>query len=225
MKPEILSRVFGSGWAEETLPYSVDLLSYAAKFGQPVAPRRYAPLIDRLVPRTVEEARPNSMSAQYGLQALPFHTDAAYFRMPPRLIFLRLAEGASSSADTLLLNLNEIGLSGRQLSNLRRDIWVVRTGPIAFYAPVLGSTAAGAWRFRFDLCCMKPALPGASNSRIVLENAFETAKPIAVRWYPERVVVIDNWTTVHARTAVGSNDHRTRALERVLVSVGEEIQT
>src|SRR5882724_7010608 len=51
----IALEVFRSGRVEALLSYRIDLLSYAARFGQPVASRRYGSLLDRLVPRAQEK--------------------------------------------------------------------------------------------------------------------------------------------------------------------------
>jgi hypothetical protein len=219
----IALEVFRLGWVETVLPYEIDLLSYAAKFGRPVASRRNGTLIDRLAPKPQEEARRNSMSAQRGLETFLFHSDAAYFRVPPRFVFLRLAEGASSTSDTLLLGTRELAFSERQLADLRRDIWVVRSGHSPFYAPVVGCNGgSNSWFLRYDPCCMTPALPGSNKSEAALQNAFAVAKPEAVAWAPEKVIIIDNWRALHAREAVRAEDRDRRLLERVLVVSNQE---
>src|SRR6267154_2663847 len=214
----IALEVFRSGRVEALLSYGIDLLSYAARFGQPVASRRYGSLLDRLVPRAQEEARRNSMSAQHGLGRFPFHTDAAYFRVPPRLVFLRLAEGASSTSDSLLRGTRDLAFSERELADLRREIWVIGSGRSPFYASVLGySGASNSWFLRYDPCCMTPSLPRSSKSEATLQNAFAVAKPAAVAWAPQKIVIIDNWRTLHAREAARAEDCDRRVLERVLV--------
>jgi len=215
--------VFRLGWVEALLPYRIDLLSYAAKFGRPVPSRRYGPLVDRLAPKPKEEARRNSMSAQRGLGRFPFHSDGAYFRVPPRFVFLRLAEGASSNSDTLLLRTRELAFSERQLADLRREIWVIRSGYSPFYAPVLRYNGAfTSWFLRYDPCCMTPAIPRSNRSEAALQNAFAVAKPAAVTWAPEKIVIIDNWRALHAREAVRAEDCDRRVLERILIVSDQE---
>ncbi len=138
--------------------------------------------------------------------------------MPPRFVFLRLAEGASSTSDTLLLGIRELAFSDRQLADLRREIWVIRSGYSPFYAPVLGyNGASNSWFLRYDPCCMTPTLPSSNKSEAALQNAFAVAKPAAVAWAAEKIVIIDNWSALHAREAVRAEDCDRRVLERVLV--------
>jgi hypothetical protein len=209
----IALEVLKLGRVEALLPYRTNLLTYASKFGRPVASRRSGSLVDELVPKSQEEARRNSMSAQRGLGRFPFHTDAAYFRVPPRFVFLRLAEGASSTSNTLLLGTRELAFSEPELADLRREIWVIRPGRCPFYAPVVGySSASKSLFFRYDPCCMTPTLPRSSKTEAALQKAFMVAKPSAVAWAPEKIVIIENWTTLHAREAVRAGDCGRRVL-------------
>jgi len=64
---------------------------------------------------------------------------------------------------------------------------------------------------------MTPSLPRSSKSEATLQNAFAVAKPAAVAWAPQKIVIIDNWRTLHAREAARAEDCDRRVLERVLV--------
>jgi L-asparagine oxygenase len=207
------------GWTETCVPYHVDLLSFASQFGSPVAARRNGPLIDRLTPKLEMEARPNSMSAQHGLETFPYHTDGASFQIPPRLVFLRLAYGATSHTNTNLLSVKDLPFSDSDLQSLTREIWVVHGKYPHFYSSILSrGHGANAWRTRYDPCCMRPALPRTSKSQCLFENAIHIQRPHAIRWIPEKTIIIDNWRVLHSRESVAPQDKSCRILERVLVS-------
>lgn len=72
--------------------------------GIPVSVRPGGPTTYRLTPTPVSEAAPRSLSAIYGLDAFPFHTDAAHHRVPPRYLILRLADGARSDTPTVVVD-------------------------------------------------------------------------------------------------------------------------
>jgi len=86
---------------------------------------------ETLRPRSRETARAKSLSATYGLGALPLHTDAAHWVNPPRYVALHCITGPSSTP-TLLFPLPN-GLPVPLRDALPQGIFQVGRGTRAFY--------------------------------------------------------------------------------------------
>lgn len=195
------------------------LLKLARELGEPIPSRKAGDLVDRLVPTTAEKAHLRSMSTLFGEGAFPFHTDAAYLRIPPRFAILRHAEGEFVSRPTLLLDSQRLPLSSYALNILRREVWLVNGGRGRFYTPILNETLVpGTTIARFDRNCMKPVGDEASRSLEILENVLALSEPQSISWSKARVLIVDNWRVLHARGPKPSEENESRVLERVLVT-------
>ncbi len=197
-----------------------DLLQFAQTLGRPVPSRRGSQLVDSLKPTAPAEAKSRSMSARFGFGAFPFHTDAAYMRLPPRYMILRLVEGEENSRPTLILSIEALNLSSSDLRLLKREVWLVNGGHGRFLSPLVNDTLVpGATVLRFDPCCMRPATEGFGASQQILEQAISNVSPINVDWMRERLLVLDNWRVLHARSDQPQEQDTNRLLERILVSI------
>lgn len=190
-----------------------EYLQFASQFGKPRASRLNGPLVDRLSPLSQHESKRNSMSAAFGLGAFPFHTDAAYFRIPPRYMLLRMAGSSACERHTLVKDFGDVIASGM----LRRDVWLVNGGRDRFYTPIVDEDIiAGRLVFRFDPCCMRPVHDFFESERVV-QDAIQQAKDVAIKWAPGLLLILDNWRVLHARGEAPQSDDSGRLLERVLI--------
>lgn len=197
-----------------------DLLQFAQTLGRPIPSRRGSQLVDSLKPVVPTEANPRSMSARFGVGAFPFHTDAAYIRLPPRYMILRLAEGKENLRPTLILSIEALNLSASDLRLLKREVWLVNGGHGRFLSPLVNDTLVpGTTVLRFDPCCMRPATEGFGTSQQIIEQAIRDASPINVDWVRDRLLVLDNWRVLHARADQPQEQDANRVLERVLISI------
>lgn len=197
---------------------TADFLDLASNLGDPIRSRSTGTLVDRLAPVQSHEARPRSLSNKYGLGAFPFHTDAAYSRTPPKFVLLRLVSG-DSVRPTSLISLDEDMFTPSEWESLRRDVWVVNGGRGRFYANILSRAPKGhSDMFRYDRDCMRPALDSFSQSRLALERVIRESKPIDIEWRQGRVLMINNWTTLHARPEVANRREVNRVLERIVLN-------
>lgn len=195
----------------------------ATQLGRPIAMRRGGAVLDRLVPRTRNEAPAGSRSGTYGVDAFPFHTDAAHHRLPPRFVLLRLVDGSQSDTPTLLLDRTELPLDGSDIDLLHRERWAIERGAGGtFHSAILTATdRSPRAMLRFDLGCMKPVDGNLARGQLALRSAITKSTPIRVQWEPGLVVAWDNWRVLHSRPKVSEQDVGRRALERILVSVSE----
>lgn len=207
------------GWLELDVSSSHELVELARSLGTPRPTRLGGPIIDCLVPTDKRQARPETMSSYLGFDRFPFHTDGAHFRIPPRFILLRLADGAHSDRPTLVCAFSDRSLNLENIQILMRDVWTVRGSYRPFLSPILSDTAVhGHTVLRFDRFCMKPASARTARSVQILESALERTNRAEVTWAANKALILDNWRVLHARGEGPPHHNEGRILERVSVA-------
>lgn len=153
-----------------------------------------------LIPKEVQEARPRSLSALYGMGPQPLHTDLAHRSTPPDLVVL--AAKAPRRTPTLLWNLVRQGVDLPVQSELSHGIFLIDSGREAFHA-----TAAYEDGIRFDPGCMVPCDQRSRRVAAFFREAVHSAHEH--RWQmSNQLLVIDNRKTLHARAAVVQEDDK-----------------
>lgn len=172
------------------------------------ATRRNEGPIAVLRPTTKADAHPQSLSAHYGLNVLPLHTDGAHHLSPPSVVLLEAA--ASCGGSTLIFPLPLRSLTPRQHASLRCGVFLVGGGQGAFYSHALDK----AGRVRYDPGCMRPVDPAARYVSDWLKEAADMADQHS--WQQSRVtVVIDNTRSLHGRSNV--TEHADRKIRRLML--------
>ncbi len=144
-----------------------------------------------LLARVASDSRPGTHSAQYGLDAFPWHSDGALARCPPHFIVLRPVQ-LSRPTGTELLDLSE-DLRRR----LRRvTLLVQRSTGRRSYFPALLRTPAGTERLRWDA---RAKVRGDAGIAAEIASLNPTA---VIPWEIGRVAVIDNHRLLHRRPPV-----------------------
>jgi hypothetical protein len=162
-----------------------------------VAPRRGDPTVSVLRPTEKTAARPNSLSARYGLGQQPLHTDGAHLHRPPDLVVL--SAGRPSATPTGLWRATN-ALPPPPHTALRHGMFLVRNGRDSFYSPALTNSG-----YRYDPGCMTPCDARAAEVSGYFEQQLVHAA--AYEWVGEgQVLVIDNRSVLHARSAVAEDD-------------------
>jgi alpha-ketoglutarate-dependent taurine dioxygenase len=160
-----------------------------------------------------DEVTTRSLSSIYGRGPFPLHTDFAHYTMPPRYVLLRNAS-TIPVRPTTLQPLDDVSRSEIVERLLRRRVWVIRGGKMAFYAPVLFGKGAYV---RWDSACMFPGALGR-DALEAWKSCLESAAPLAFEWDTQSVLALDNWRVLHGRAAIAANSDRDRVLERIVVS-------
>lgn len=187
-----------------------DFLELAYSVGQPVSSRLNHPLIDNLIPLNKQDAHPQSISANFGVKNFPYHTDGAYFPIPPNYIILRYIQGIENPTPTVLCDLNNIGKDDIQL--LKHSIWKVRSIK-SFYSTILAQDSSF---YRFDNCIMQPLNKNNDNS-IIFSNIISNLPIQMINWEINKTVVIDNWKYLHSRPQVKIDEINFRILQRIMI--------
>lgn len=174
-----------------------------------IAARTNDPTIAVLRPMDQQQANPRSLSATYGMDAQPLHTDGAHLSNPPDLTFLFAAE--PNYTPTLLWNSNTRS-STRTVpwDALNHGVFLVNNGRDSFYATATLDPVS----VRYDPGCMIPCDQRARITAQYFADVLEDAQEH--QWVTKNnVLVIDNRTTLHARAAV-SPDDQTREMQRIM---------
>jgi hypothetical protein len=163
-------------------------------------------------PQTSDDAHPRSLSAQYGLNPLPFHVELSHRPRPCRYLLLGCIDPGSPSAVTMLLDWLTLGFSSEELHLLAGAPIFVRTGRRSFYSTVLPPDRAF---LRYDPCCLEAVDERGRSALSLVERRLALGSPDTHEWRRGDILIIDNWRVLHAR---GPSEHGSgRRLARVLI--------
>lgn len=208
---QVLDSIQHVGWTHLREISRTDFLELAQILGVPL--RRPGGLVEDLRIRPPEAATPRSLSGLHGLGEFPFHTDFAHYVMPPRYVLLRSATPANIRPTTLQ-SLSAIPMSSSERRILQRRVWLVRGGPIPFYAPVLFGDGGYV---RWDAACMTPCSMSIDAFEAWTE-CLRAVQPVHFEWDLNTVLIIDNWRVLHGRAGKTMNSDSDRLIERISVS-------
>ena len=209
-KAEILEGLANKGFASIEISTNDELLELGRSLGNILPSRKNSnKLIDVLVPKG-ESKYERSISAIYGLNEFPFHTDGAYMPNPPRYLILRNVS-RDNKTDTLLKDLK---FDCKELRELQRAVWYVNGGRGRFYTSIISSYNE-VYHLRYDKECMRPAHKRFFHTKAIMEERLINSNTIRIGWRMNQSLIIDNWRILHARDAVGSNINR--RLQRVWI--------
>lgn len=165
--------------------------------------------IQTLAPRPSLGGGP-SYSDNFGFGEFPFHTDMAHWSTPPRYFALVCISG-SSSVKTNIIHRNHV-LSTKEQAESARAIFRPRR-PIEGRQTPLRMMSSDI--FRWDALFLEPVNRTAARIAGLLRDRFCDAKPIEVALEePGQALIVDNWRTVHGRSAVPP-DSKSRVLKRI----------
>ncbi|MFI8211889.1 TauD/TfdA family dioxygenase [Streptomyces werraensis] len=201
----LISEAKKTGWASGLGTLDVIRLEAASLGLVEVANRRGESPVTSLRPRSRDEARKNSLSAQFGKGEQPLHTDGAHLHEPPDLVVLA-CEKASETPTRLWIR-KEGNVFFYPPEYVSHGIFLVQNGRDSFYSPAFIDG-----RYRYDPGCMVPC---DARARKVVQF-FKDAATAAVEhvWdAPGKLLVIDNRRTLHARAS--AVDDPERLIERV----------
>lgn len=165
-----------------------------------------------LRPLMRSDAHPRSLSALYGTERLPFHTELGHRRQPCRYLLLGCIDPGQPVSATLLVDWKEIGLDERDFALLDSAPILVRTGRRSFYSTIL---PRGREFLRFDPGCMEAVdRRGVDALRLVADRLAE-AHAHRQDWRTGDMLLVDNWRILHGREP--SSAGNSRRLARVLI--------
>ena len=165
--------------------------------------------MQEITPKSQEVARDDTLSAAYGLEAFPWHTDGAVADRPPRYLLLRSVVASETPTELLDLELNpEIAQA------LRRTVLRVRFLGQRYRYVMAASPGRDTTCYRWDPRSCRPAVNVEDSVSTLLASAQPSC---VVRWAPNRVVIFDNWRIFHRRPRVEDSEPSKRKLQRLYI--------
>jgi hypothetical protein len=196
---------------ELTIKSDKELIELAYSLGQPISSRVNSTIIDHLVPTESSDAHPQSLSANFGIGNFPFHTDGAYFKIPPRFIIMRYLNGIPKPTPTVICDLNQ--LNSEDKGYLKHSIWKVKSRNNEFLSTILSDDETF---FRYDRCVMTPVISIKQNESY-FESMIDELPKTEINWTINKVVIINNWTTLHTRPKIKEQEVSNRTIQRIMV--------
>lgn len=186
------------------------MVDLAVGLGTLISGRPGGPMLDSLKMLDRHDAKPSSLSRLNGLDAQPWHVDGAHWPVPPRFLVLGCESTTGTGVPTTqLLRMRDVDLLSA--SHAHREPFMVRNGRRSFYSTI--SSRDRAWA-RFDPGCMTPLTDQGRYLAAALQLA--DARPsLDFAWGDGDILVIDNWTMFHRRSAPAGTGQR--VLSRISV--------
>jgi hypothetical protein len=183
----------------------------ADSLGERVSGRAGA-LEEVIHPIEANEAHPRSLSARFGLDALPLHVELSHRPRPCRYLLLGCLNTGTVGTVTLLLDWRALAFSTPELDVLAAAPILVRSGKRSFYSTILSQDRSF---LRYDPGCLEPVDERGRSALRLLEGRLAKACPRAQSWKAGEILVIDNWRFMHGRGpgSPGSG----RCLARILI--------
>ncbi|CUJ49197.1 TauD/TfdA family dioxygenase [Achromobacter kerstersii] len=215
--PPVLADLAKHGWAQHvTAGVDADAVvgeldRFSSLLGTRIEGRAGA-LLEVIRPQTVEEAHPRSLSARYGLSALPFHIELSHRPRPCRYVLLGCIEPGQRTTVTMLLDWRTLGFAPEELRLLEDAPILVRTGRRSFYSTMLSSDRGF---LRYDPGCLEAIDDRGQAALQLVERRLAEAVPELHYWRRGDILIIDNWRVLHGRGP--SEQGSGRRLARVLI--------
>jgi len=190
------------------------VLQIAGHLGRIVADPRTGAAVRELRPQRLDRANPNTLSSRYGDGSFPFHTEAAYLPIPPRVVILYCQHPGSGRRPTHLLDSS--WLIERLTLTDRPGSWVVRAGRPAFLAHVAERVGTRIV-LRYDAECMFPSGRTSYLEQRQIDEFLKSAAATRIQWRPGDLPVIDNARVLHGRGSSVADD-RDRVLKRAMIA-------
>lgn len=154
-----------------------------------------------------------TLSKNYGLGGFPFHTDGSHKVIPPKYIILKYNGNKSSNCDTLIYSLYEMMLDRVLVNDINKNIYIVKGSRVSFYSSIF--TIYGDKYFcRWNPLTMQNTL----NTMFDFNNNIKKNNVKKIQWVENKIVVINNWNSLHARESVNLSE-TTRMLERYSIYI------
>ncbi|MFJ2014698.1 hypothetical protein ACIQJ8_16045 [Streptomyces globisporus] len=197
----LIAAALETGWATGFGSIS-DVRIEAMRLGlTEVANRHGNPTMTTLRPVSPKEANPNSLSAQYGRDAQPLHTDGAHLKDPPDLVVLACDDVNLTPTRLWVRKEGRVRYSAPQ--HVCHGVFLVQNGKESFY-----STAYTKGRYRYDPGCMTPC---DARSRETVKFFSDAMGRSAEHFWDVagKLLVIDNRQALHARASASDDPQRT----------------
>lgn len=169
--------------------------------------------VQELTPANAALLEKSSYSGNYGVEEFPFHSDMAHWFRPPRYLLL-CCRVPAISVETRVVK-SEWIFEGEEIHDLRRALFRPRRRLNGRLSPL--RLFEGDF-YRWDSLFIEPINKLASSLRSrVIDRLAKVSYEAIVLGNCNQCLLIDNWQTLHSRSAVTA-EGMNRKLERVYLA-------
>lgn len=216
-RPTVLTVLAQRGWVQHRAADSGSdaMLNEIRWLGDSLGMRalgRARALEEVVQPQRSPEAHPRSLSARYGLDALPLHVELSHRPRPCRYLLLGCLAPGAPRATTMLLDWRSLAFSSDDFQLLESAPVLVRTGRRSFYSTILSSDRTF---LRYDPACVEGVEQRGRSALQLLARRLSLASSENHEWRQDDILIIDNWRVLHGRGPSQLNSGR--SLARILI--------
>jgi L-asparagine oxygenase len=200
----------------ESFNLKANTVTVAKEFGIPIEIPNI-PVVQRLLPKYIEESKPNLYSGNFGLGSFPLHSDLAHWYIPPRYLLLRCIVPSDDVFTGVVLTKQLV--SEMKESDIDRAIFKPRkrqNGEMSLLKFKQKSVTGNI--YRWDSIFLK----SSNNSAEKISNLIVNANK--VQCFTKKyflnfgdTLLIDNWNILHCRSEITPRSDN-RVIERVYFS-------
>lgn len=201
------------GWVEVDNIHSTDELFEIAETVGDVVRHPDGQLLNIIVPKKRSNAVSGTFSAKHGLDGFPLHTDTAFWPLPTRYIILMVDGNTENGTLVVPISLVFSRLDKFTINAANKSISIVNIPSGQHYCSTVFREGNESG-FRYDSCSMVPANESAKVFNKVFTNTLNEIKPKEIMWTGRNALIIDNWKTLHGRSAI-SRYSKKRKLNRI----------
>ncbi len=215
----ILHKVEIQGFIDLGIMKNFDLLSFAQRIGKPTPILPNEPELGLVGGRVKANNLSIKEYASIYKKNIPFHTDAAYYELPPKYLILKLKQTSQSNRTTTIKKIFT-AIDQYSFNIFNKSLWKIRTPQGGFFIGKIIEKVNDNYFFRYDQNSMKPYFKKNIQSKYLLNNIINNLPLYQIHWEPEQVVIINNWKVFHGNSEIINNiPSQHRILERVLVTI------
>lgn len=203
----ILNKILQHGWVEiENISTEKTLTELASVVGN-ILVHPNGENIATLNPSQGQKSIKGTFSNTFGLQKFPLHTDTAFWSTPTR--FVMLCSFKPSLCNTEIIHIDEIwqNLNSDDKSHAKKAVYMIKTIHGQHYSSVLFQNN-GVEGFKYDPCSMFPINNSAKIFDKKLKSILNELKPMEINWTGNKVLIFDNWKTLHGRGEAKIENYR-----------------
>ncbi|MEZ5029765.1 MAG: TauD/TfdA family dioxygenase [Saprospiraceae bacterium] len=215
MKQNLKDIIDKQGWIEITDIHSDNkLLDIANQLGEVIA-HPNGEVISNISPKAKEASMNGTFSNRFGFEEFPLHTDTAFWSKPVR--FVLLSSENVSQTKTLILHKNKIWerLNESDQVTAKQAVYIVKTIHGQHYASLLFNDSGNSG-LRYDPCTMYPVNKAAKEIHQKINEILKDLSPYEIEWSGNKVIIFDNWSTLHGRSNANSKENR--ILKRIYIN-------
>jgi len=167
-----------------------------------------------LLPNKLNSNYAITLSKIYGVNPFPYHTDGANNISPPKYIILENLSKVDTLTNTIICPF-DLKLLFKEKPSLKDELFIILNGRNSFYSTILTERNNGLNFIRWNPLIMK----SISNIPFDINNIINDNLITKINWNVGKVVIVDNWRCVHARSKLDLISMKHRLIKRYSVFI------